>query len=191
MTSKRKKTRPDRETGCCPVEVKPFETPLSKTLMQDPFPESGAIHDVDPFGVYQNNANGQAVFKQVIRCRPDYVVCKEPNELDALICRVFLAAAKHGHRYMVITKTHLRSFARGQIFSGSPIQGGEGGFTVVPALPYNVVLCVSTENPQDLGRLCYSCGRYGVSLIDPHRVCALEVVPAPFGYARNEGLVLT
>lgn len=180
------------KTGCCPVEVRPFETPLSKMFLFDPFPPSGAIHDVDPFGVFQTGEGGSVIFRQVLRSAPAYVKCGTPNELDALIAKVLLAAVRHTGRDIPVTEEYVSSFtgrAGKHVFSGSPIQNKNVDHHVVPALKESVVLIINEENPEDLGRLCYSCGMYGVSLIDPWRVSAIEVVRKPFGLRENTQVV--
>lgn len=180
------------KTGCCPVEVKPFETPLSRLFMFDPFPPCGAIHDVDPFGVFQTGEGGSVVFRQVLRAAPTYVKCRTPNELDALIVKVLLAAVKHTGRDIPVTEEYVSSFvsrAGKHVFSGSPIQNKNVEHQVVPALGENVVIIVNAEHPEDLGRLCYQCGTYGVSLMDPWRVSSIEIVRKPFGLRENGKVV--
>jgi hypothetical protein len=161
-------------------------------FMLDPFPPSGATHDVDPFGVFQTGEGGAVMFRQVLRSAPKYVKCATPNDLDALIVKVMLAAVKHTGRDIPVTEEYVSSFASragNHVFSGSPIQNKNVPHHVVPALRENVVLIVNEENPEELGRLCYHCGMYGVSLMDPWRVSAIEVVRKPFGLRENEKVV--
>jgi hypothetical protein len=160
--------------------------------MFDPYPPCGAIHDVDPFGVFQTGEGGSVVFRQVLRSAPKYLKCATPNELDALIVKVLLAATRHTGRDMPVTEEYVSSFtsrAGNRVFSGSPIQNKNVEHHVVPALKENVVIVVNAENPEDLGRLCYHCGMYGVSLVDPWRVSAIEIVRKPFGLRENEKIV--
>jgi hypothetical protein len=73
----------------------PFRTKLSELLLWDPVPQSMALHDVDPFGVYHTAPGAQVAFDQALRVAPSYTPCPSPDHLDALIARVFLAAARH------------------------------------------------------------------------------------------------
>jgi len=183
MARRKRAAPPPRD--CCGSDVKPFETTLSQCLLLDPFPPSGAIHDVDPFGVYQTRTDGQVVFKQHLRCAPGYVPCRTPRELDALLVRVFLAATRHSRRHMVVTRDYVRSFVGGRggrLFAGvGPSLANVEGCYISEGMPPNVILCVDACLPEDLGKLCYHCGTYGVSLMDPYRVCSVQVVPVPFG----------
>jgi hypothetical protein len=155
--------------------------------MLDPFPPSGAVHDVNPFGVYQNRDDGAVVFRRVLRCAPAYIACRNPEELDTLVARVFLAAARHQRRHVVVTETHVRSFVgrSGRLFAHSASAGVPTPWYPVDVIPKNVILCVDACHPEELGRLCYFGGTYGVSLLEPHRVCSVEVVPTPFGCGRT------
>lgn len=184
-----------REGECCSMGLKPFETALSRCLVFDPFHPSGATHDVDPFGVYQTREDGTVVFRQVLRSSPGYIPCRTPEELDALIARVFLAAARHSRRHMVVTRDHVRSFAKGRVFCHPVTSLATSSLAPPPwypvgGIPPNVILCVEECVPEDVGRLCYHCGSYGVSLMDPRRVSSLEVVPVPFGYGHRTDEVI-
>ena len=184
-----KKRIASKKTRTAAAEIQPIYTALSRCLILDPIPPTSAAHDVDPFGVYHTLVDGSVVFAQSQRANPGYIKCATAEELDALISKVFLAATKHSRRHLVITKDYAHQFDRGQRkFAGSASQDVPVPWYPVDSIPKNVILFVTECHPEDLGQIHYHDGAYGISLIQPHLISSVEIVPEPFGRCRPEVL---
>jgi hypothetical protein len=87
-----------------------FQTSLSSCFLIDIVHPSGAMHDTDIFGTYTIGADRSIIFRQWFHSTPIFLPCKDPEDLDNMICKVLIAAAKHSHRYLVINEDHVSSF---------------------------------------------------------------------------------
>jgi hypothetical protein len=169
-------------------ELKPyFSTPLSDCFLIDPCHPSGATHDTDIFGTYTIGPDRSIVFKQCFHSTPLFLSCKTPKDLDDMICKVLIAAAKHSHRYLVINEDHMSSFLsrneNGERYFINP----RGSFTKnfryksIESLPENIILCVHGEDPENIGRIHYYSDAYSFSLFMPSMISVFEIVPVVFG----------
>lgn len=164
-----------------------FSTPLSDCFLTDPCHPSGAMHDTDIFGVYTIGADRSIVFKQCFRSTPMFLSCKTSEDLNDMICKVLIAAAKHSHRYLVMNEDHMSSFLSGNGNGEKYFMNPKGSFTKIlrykpiESLPENVVLCVHNEHPENIGRVHYYSDAYSFSLFMPSMISAFEIVPVVFG----------
>ncbi len=151
---------------------------LAKVLLDDPFPQMGATHDIEPFGAYVTIEDGSIAFKQGLYATPRYVKCRTPQAVDRLVAKSLIYAAQHANRYLRVSREIIGSYlcriANGPIFTGkkSLVPGG----TVTKALPDNLIVSV-TEHPEIFGRLCYEGGSYGISILAPHALSVFEILP--------------
>jgi hypothetical protein len=173
-----------------------FSTPLSNCFLIDPVHPSGAMHDTDVFGVYTIGTDRSIIFKQCFRSVPVFLPCKTSEDLDDMICKVLIVAAKHSHRYLVMNEDHMSSFlsrsGNGEKFFVNP----KGSFTknfrheLVRSLPENMILCVHNEHPENIGRVHYHDGfGYSFSLFMPSMISVFEIVPVVFGKPVKLGMI--
>lgn len=169
-------------------ELKPyFSTPLSDCFLIDPCHPSGATHDTDIFGTYTIGPDRSIVFKQCFHSTPLFLSCKTPKDLDDMICKVLIAAAKHSHRYLVINEGHVptivpRMEGHAMIFA-NPSKSclGKTSYSPIRCLPEKVVICIYKEEPENLGTVHYYLDTYSFSLFMPSMISVFEVVPEVFG----------
>lgn len=168
-----------------------LSTPLSDCFLIDSVHPSGAMHDTDIFGVYTIGEDRSIIFKQCFHSTPVFLPCKTSEDLDDMICKVLIAAAKHSHRYLVINERHTSSiipkadehtslFANPSKFvSYSPVR----------CLPEKVIICVNKEEPENLGLVHHYADTYSFSLFMPSMISVFEIVPEIFGKPVKLGMI--
>jgi hypothetical protein len=164
---------------------KVFSTPLSNCFLTDPCDPCCSTHDIDIFGVYTIGDDRSIIFKQGTHSTPRYLTCKNPEDLNNIICKVIITAAKHSHRYIVINPTHIHSFLSTQngekLFANPHVDLINTPYDSVKSLPKNVIICVHKEYPENIGRInCFN-NTYSFSLFMPSMISVFEIVPTVFG----------
>lgn len=151
---------------------------LAKVLLEDPFPQMGATHDIGPFGAYVTIDDGSVAFKRGLYATPRYVKCRSPQAVDRLVAKSLIYAAQHANRYLRVSREsigfYLHRIKSERIFTGKKVLVPGG--TVTKALPDNLIVSVS-DYPENFGRLCFEDGSYGISILAPHALSVFEVMP--------------
>lgn len=160
---------------------------LGKALLADGL--HCAIYDACPTGYYRNGSDGPQFLQGGYRALADSSKSlNSTKEVELLVAELFIAAAKHCHRYLYVDEADLaHTLTRidydheyRKEYVGKSLQTRPTA-TYATVLPPNVCVLV-TAYAHDLGRLAResygsSMVHYTAMLLKPNAITVLEIVP--------------